>query len=89
MDDAEPALLLVEDEYDELATATLAEARHAPERRRLGDLGDGGAPVPGDVADDDGLLLVYTSGTTGKPKGAVSRMRTATGRTSASTSRRA
>ena len=27
----------------------LAEARHAPARGRLGELGDGGAPVPGDV----------------------------------------
>jgi fatty-acyl-CoA synthase len=70
VDDAEPALLLVEQEYDDLAAATLAESRHAPERWRLGELGDGGA-LAADVSDEDGLLLVYTSGTTGKPKGAV------------------
>jgi fatty-acyl-CoA synthase len=71
VDDAEPVLLLAEDEYEDLATALVAEARHAPARGRLGDVGEGGAAVSRDVADDDGLLLVYTSGTTGKPKGAV------------------
>ena len=65
LDDADPALFLVEDEYAELADAT----ERAYQRLEL--------PRPGvrhqDVAplDEDGLLLIYTSGTTGKPKGAV------------------
>src|SRR5581483_11239555 len=66
LDDAEPSLFLVEDEYRELAEQTghrfmpLAE----PEQRGLAPEGPG-------PDDDDGLLLIYTSGTTGKPKGAV------------------
>ncbi|HUQ23497.1 MAG TPA: long-chain fatty acid--CoA ligase [Gaiellaceae bacterium] len=63
--DAEPAVLLCSDEYAATASALhrrtagmeeLASARHKP--------------LSG-PADDDGLLLVYTSGTTGKPKGAL------------------
>jgi len=65
LDDAEPAVLLVEDAHEHLAAAT----GWAFER-----LGSG--PVPGQapsirVEDDDRLLLIYTSGTTGKPKGAL------------------
>jgi fatty-acyl-CoA synthase len=65
LEDAEPALLLCSDDYAELA-ATL-HPRTAP----LEALRESVAKsIPG-PADDDGLLLVYTSGTTGKPKGAL------------------
>jgi fatty-acyl-CoA synthase len=65
LEDAEPALFLVEDDYAQLARAT---------GHRFEGLE---APRPGarhqdvEVEDDDGLLLIYTSGTTGRPKGAV------------------
>src|SRR5204863_537493 len=64
LDDAEPSLLLVADDYAELAEAALAEASVRPAR-------EPGAGRPEPPRDDDGLLLIYTSGTTGKPKGAV------------------
>ena len=65
LDDAEPSLFLVENEYAELARATghpferLAEPRPGARHKDVA------------VEDDDGLLLIYTSGTTGKPKGAL------------------
>jgi fatty-acyl-CoA synthase len=66
LDDAEPSLFLVEDEYEELAAATgrRFERLATPEQR-------GQSPEGAGPCDDDGVLLDYTSGTTGKPKGAV------------------
>jgi fatty-acyl-CoA synthase len=71
LDDCEPAVLLVEDEFAELADASLAEASLRPDRRRIGEVGESAGRVDAEVADDDPLFLIYTSGTTGKPKGAL------------------
>ena len=68
LDDAAPSLLFVEDEHEELAGATghpFEPLMDPAPGARLQD------ETVADVADDDGLLLVYTSGTTGKPKGAL------------------
>jgi fatty-acyl-CoA synthase len=66
LDDAEPALFLVEDEYESLAAAT--RNRHEP--LTIPSSNRGYSPDVS-VTGEDGLLLIYTSGTTGKPKGAV------------------
>jgi fatty-acyl-CoA synthase len=74
LDDAEPALFLVEDEYAELAAATgkRHERLAAPTPLTNGDNPPDGCVTNGmAVEDTDPLLLVYTSGTTGKPKGAL------------------
>jgi fatty-acyl-CoA synthase len=65
LDDAEPAVFLVEDELGELAAAALAIASTRPSL----ELPQPGAPSAPEA--DDPLLLIYTSGTTGKPKGAL------------------
>ncbi len=64
LDDAEPALFLVEGEYAELARAS----GRAFEPLTLAGEGDA---LDAEVDDEDALLLVYTSGTTGRPKGAL------------------
>jgi fatty-acyl-CoA synthase len=65
LDDAEPSLFLVEDEYTELARAT------GYRFERLAEPGPGARHPDVAVEDDDPLFLIYTSGTTGKPKGAL------------------
>jgi fatty-acyl-CoA synthase len=68
LDDSEPALFLVEDEQTELARTT---GRRSERLEWPGDDLPRGPSEHVDVADEDPVLLVYTSGTTGKPKGAL------------------
>jgi fatty-acyl-CoA synthase len=66
LEDAEPAVFLVEPEHEELAAQTGHAFEALQQRVARND-----EAVPDVAEDDDSLLLVYTSGTTGKPKGAL------------------
>ena len=78
---SDPALLLVEDEFDSLASAALERLIAAPPRGALGARGIEShmiAPTrlaaPGlrrPVDDDDALLIIFTSGTLDRAKGAI------------------
>ena len=67
LEDAEPSLLLHSPEWAERARALLPDRSAGMEELVVKHHKVALAP-PG---DDDGLLLVYTSGTTGTPKGAL------------------
>jgi fatty-acyl-CoA synthase len=85
LDDCRPRALLHEAALEPLVARALAEARHRPALRLAAGLPGGGggdayeaavaaaAPVAGvaSVSPDDPMLLMYTSGTTGVPKGAL------------------
>ena len=71
--DARPALFCVEEELDVTARAALALLPEPPPTYRLGEVGlaTGPGEPAGPVADDDPLLMIYTSGTMRRPRGAV------------------
>ncbi|WP_214414261.1 class I adenylate-forming enzyme family protein [Sphaerisporangium fuscum] len=68
VDDATPALLLHEPGCAGLATDTLRHATHQPIRLPLVRPG-AAAPEPADVDPEAPVLLIYTSGSSGRPRG--------------------
>lgn len=76
---SDPALVLVEDEYEGLASDALKRVAESPRVAALGTTGveasvperRGPAAPARAVRDDDPLLVIYTSGSEAAPKGVV------------------
>ena len=69
--DAQPRLLVHDGAHTEAALALQSKGlRHTHHDTLIATAAPRGLPLPA-VHSDDALLLVYTSGTTGKPKGAL------------------
>ncbi|HCB33966.1 MAG TPA: hypothetical protein DEP66_02555 [Acidimicrobiaceae bacterium] len=74
LDDAEPRLLLCDEEFAGHAAAAAAACGRAAECETVPPvepLGGATAPAPRAGTPGHAVLLAYTSGTTGRPKGAV------------------
>jgi fatty-acyl-CoA synthase len=71
LDDAEPAVLLVESEHHALADSALDAGTVRPERMSMDDVPEADPVTLDGPHAEDPLLLVYTAGTTGRQKGAV------------------
>lgn len=69
--DADVSLVIAGEDWLDRASQAVALAGTDTPIRLLSDPASDGGWVEADVADDDPLMIVYTSGTTGKPKGAI------------------